>query len=178
MKITKNRLKEIIREELISERLQRFKVYVSGEKEPLVLMGKNEKEVKQTAHMMIKNSSIRIRKVVKEGKKKSLKVESWDSPQGYSSKEAGKVIDGALKNYAKELRKVQYKVVKDWLSKAKAGVIDYFDLIRGLNTGDISRAHPYETEFLQKVLTRDKIINRFRSYFGGSKGKSSRRKSR
>ena len=65
MKISE--LKKIIREEILTERLKRFKVYVSGESQPLILMGKNEKEVKQTAYMMIKNSSIRIRKVVREG---------------------------------------------------------------------------------------------------------------
>tara|TARA_R100001082_G_scaffold31589_1_gene16143 strand:- start:155 stop:541 length:387 start_codon:yes stop_codon:yes gene_type:complete len=68
MKINTKRLKEIIKEELLTERLKRFKVYVSGESQPLILMGKNEKEVKQTAHQMIRNSSIKIRKVVKEGK--------------------------------------------------------------------------------------------------------------
>ena len=102
--------------------------------------------------------------------------ESWDSPQSYSSKEAKKIIDGAIRNYSKELRKVQYKVVKDWMSKAKSGVIDYFDIVRGLTTGDITKAHPYEADFLQKVLNRDKIVDRFRSYFGGKKGKRSRRK--
>ena len=109
-------------------------------------------------------------------KKKKLKKESWDSPQPYSSKEAKSIIDGAIKNYSKELRKVQYKVVKDWMSKAKSGVIDYFDIVRGLQTGDIKRAHPYETDFLHKVLTKDKIIDRFRSYFGGKKGFENRRK--
>ena len=100
--------------------------------------------------------------------------ESWDSPQGYSSKEAGKIVDGALRDYAKDLRKLQYRVVKDWMSKAKSGVMDYFDLVRGLETGDISRAHPYETRFFKAMLDRDKIMNRFRSYFGGKKGKRNR----
>ena len=95
-----------------------------------------------------------------------------DTPQKYSSKEAKAVIDGAIRNYAKDLRKVQYKVIKDWMSKAKNGVIDYFDIVRGLQTGDISRAHPYETNFLHSVLTKDKIIDRFRKYFGGKKGKN------
>ena len=102
--------------------------------------------------------------------------ESWDSPQAYSSKEAQKVIDGAIRSYAKDLRKVQYRVVKDWMSKAKAGVIDYFDIVRGLQTGDITKAHPYETDFLHNVLLKDKIIDRFRKYFGGKKGKRERRK--
>ena len=108
--------------------------------------------------------------------KEAVLDESYDSPQAYSSKEAKQVIDGALKNYAKDLRKVQYRVIKDWMSKAKSGVIDYFDLVRGLTTGDISRAHPYEVDFLHKVLMRDKIVDRFRKYFGGKKGKSGRRK--
>ena len=52
----------------VNEGMKRFKVYVSGESEPLVLLGKNEKDVKQVAHQMIQNSSVKIRKVVKEGK--------------------------------------------------------------------------------------------------------------
>ena len=50
----------------VNEGMRRFKVYVSGESEPLVLMGRNEKEVKQLAHQMIQNSSVKIKKVVKE----------------------------------------------------------------------------------------------------------------
>jgi hypothetical protein len=94
--------------------------------------------------------------------------------QGFSSKEAKNVIDKGLKLWAKDLRKVQYRVIKDWMSKAKLGVVDYFDLVRGLETGDIARAHPFETRFLKAVLDRDKIMNRFRKYFGGKKGKVSR----
>ena len=96
--------------------------------------------------------------------------------QAYSSKEAKSVIDGALKNWAKELRQVQYKVIKDWMTAAKSGTIDYFDLVRGLTTGDIARAKPFETKFLMAVLNRDKIIDRFRKYYGGKKGKRGRRK--
>ena len=94
-----------------------------------------------------------------------------DTPQAYSSKEAKNVIDGALRDYAKDLRKVQYRVIKDWMSKAKSGVIDYFDIVRGIQVGDISRAHPYETKFFKAMLDKDKILDRFRKYFGGKKGK-------
>ena len=66
MKLTKQKLVRIIKEELVTERLKRFKVYVSGESEPLILLGKNEKDVKHIAHQMIQNSSVKIRKVVKE----------------------------------------------------------------------------------------------------------------
>ena len=94
-----------------------------------------------------------------------------DAAPKFSSPEAKKVVDGALRQYAKDLRKLQYRVIKDWMSKAKSGVIDYFDLVRGFRTGDASRAYPYETDFLQSVLQKDKIIDRFRKYFGGKKGK-------
>ena len=62
-----------------------------------------------------------------------MKNGEMDSPQSFSSKEAQKIVDGALENYSKELRKVQYKVVKDWMSKAKAGVIDFFDIQEDYN---------------------------------------------
>ena len=97
-----------------------------------------------------------------------------DRPQPFSSKEAKNIVDGAIRNYSKELRKVQYKVVKDWMSKAKSGVIDFFDLVRGFQQGDAKRAYPYETDFLMSVLSKDKIINRFRKYFGGKKAMNNR----
>ena len=96
------------------------------------------------------------------------------SPPPFSSKEAKKVVDDALRSYSKDLRKLQGRVVKDWMSKAKSGVIDFFDLVRGFQHGDISRAYPYEVEFLRSVLTKDKIIDRFRKYFGGTKAMKNR----
>ena len=96
------------------------------------------------------------------------------SPPPHSSKEAKKVVDHALRTYSKELRKLQGKVVKDWMTKAKNGVIDFFDLVRGFQHGDMSRAYPYEVEFLQSVLTKDKIVDRFRKYFGGKKAMKNR----
>ena len=96
------------------------------------------------------------------------------SPPPFSSKEAKIVVDDALRKYSKELRKLQGKVVKDWMDKAKGGVIDFFDLVRGFQSGDMRRAYPYEVEFLMSVLTKDKIIDRFRKYFGGKKAMNNR----
>ena len=138
MKISKKRLREIIKEELINE-------------------------------LGFDVSSINL------GTPSGIETSKSKSPtdyKGYSSKEAKKVIDKELKDWAKGLRKVQGKVVKSWMQKAKSGVIDYFDLVRGLQTGDSKRAYPYETDFLMKVLEKDKIIDRFRKYFGGKKGKT------
>ena len=120
------------------------------------------------------------KKILKEMVKKEMLNEEpfgkTEFYQGYSSKEAKNVIDKELKNWAKDLRQVQYRVIKNWMAKAKSGVIDYFDLVRGLDTGDIARAKPFETRFLKAVLDRDKITDRFRKYFGGKKGKRGRRK--
>ena len=96
------------------------------------------------------------------------------SPPPFSSKEAKMVVDDALMKYSKELRKLQGKVVKDWMTKAKGGVIDFFDLVRGFQSGNSRRAYPYEVEFLMSVLTKDKIIDRFRKYFGGKKAMNNR----
>ena len=96
------------------------------------------------------------------------------APPPFSSKEAKMVVDDALRKYSKDLKKLQGRVVKDWMSKAKLGVIDFFDLVRGFQSGDASRAYPYETEFLMSVLTKDKIIDRFRKYFGGKKAMNNR----
>ena len=128
----------------------------------------------------MKISKERLREIIRE-EIQMLNEEPFGKTefyQGYSSKEAKKVIDDGLKLWAKDLRKVQYRVIKDWMSKAKSGVLDYFDLVRGLDTGDIARAHPYETRFLKAVLDRNKIMDRFRKYFGGKKGKQQRRKDR
>ena len=118
----------------------------------------------------------RLREIIKE----ELLKEDFGAPYKqlptFSSKEAKKVVDDGLRLWAKDLRKVQYRVIKDWMSKAKSGTVDYFDLVRGLETGDIARAKPFETKFLKAVLDRDKIIDRFRKYFGGKKGKGGRLK--
>tara|TARA_Y100000356_G_C10994114_1_gene149881 strand:- start:98 stop:451 length:354 start_codon:yes stop_codon:yes gene_type:complete len=94
--------------------------------------------------------------------------------QPFSSKEAQAIMDKSVREYAKILRKAQYKIIKDWMALAKRGVIDYFDIVRGIQTGDASRAHPFEIRFLKGILDRDKIMNRFRQYFGGKKAMSNR----
>ena len=125
----------------------------------------------------MKISKKRLKKIIKEELEKinedsSIQVgKNQQFYQGFSSKEAKDAIDSGVRDYSKLLRKAQYKIIKDWMSKAKSGVVDYFDLVRGLNTGDSKRAYPYETDFLQKVLEKDKIIDRFRKYYKGKKGK-------
>ncbi len=109
-------------------------------------------------------------KLTKQRIKEIIKEELLNE-EAFSSKEAKQIMDQSLREYSKVLRKAQHKIIKDWMSKAKSGVLDFFDIQKGLEMGDISRAHPYETQFLKSVLIKDKIIDRFRSYFGGRKRK-------
>ena len=146
MKLTEQKLKEIIRE-VIKEEKQL-----------------NEDIGTNWAHSdIVKNPEDYTDK--RSGNKMNIFMRS------YSSSEAKKIVEGRLAMYVKELRKLEHKLIKDWMSAAKAGVIDFFDLVRGFNTGDINRAHTYEIKFLDGLLTRDKIQDRFRSYFKGKKGK-------
>ena len=116
----------------------------------------------------MKLTESKLREIIRE----ELQNETWDTEkQAFSSKEAKSIMDDSLRMWAKDLRKVEGKIVKDWMSSAKAGVLDFFDIEKGLTRGDASRAHPEETQFLHKILTKDKILNRFRSYYGGKKGK-------
>ena len=123
----------------------------------------------------MKISKQRLREIIKEELQKEDFGHAIKQMQGYSSKEAKDIVDKGLRVWAKDLRKVEGRVIKDWLSKAKAGAIDYFDIVRGLQTGDASRAHPEETRFFKALIDKDKIMNRFRSYFGGKKGKRGRK---
>ena len=119
----------------------------------------------------MKISKQRLREIIREEIK--LKEDFGYSTRqlpSFSSKEAKDIVDDGLRMWAKELRKVEGKVIKDWMTKAKAGVIDYFDIVRGLQVGDARRAHPEETTFFKALIDKDKIMNRFRSYFGGKKG--------
>ena len=121
----------------------------------------------------MKITKSRLKEIIKEEIQK-MDEAYWEAPPKFSSREAKTVVDGALRDYSKILKKAQYKVIKDWMRKAKAGVIDYFDLVRGFQQGDAKRANPYEVDFLMSVLSKDKIIDRFRKYFGGKKGKRNR----
>ena len=122
--------------------------------------------------MKIKKSELKeiIREVIKENIKEDFGMSAKQLPT-FSSKEAKTIIDSSIRQYATLLRKAEAKIIKDWLTKAKSGVLDYFDIVRGLETGDASRAYPFELRFLKGILDRDKIMNRFRSYYKGKKGK-------
>ena len=118
----------------------------------------------------MKISKKRLKEIIREElQKEDFGMSSRQLPS-FSSKEAKDIVDDGLRKWAKELRKVEGKVIKDWMTKAKAGVIDYFDIVRGLQVGDARRAHPEETTFFKALIDKDKIMNRFRSYFGGKKG--------
>ena len=106
-----------------------------------------------------------------KGMIKEILEEGMAQGAGYSSKEAKTIVEQGIEDYAKILRKAQYSIIKDWMDKAKAGTVDYFDLVRGIKANRVQRTYPYEAEFLSSVLNKDKIMDRFRKYFGGRKVK-------
>ena len=115
----------------------------------------------------MKNTEEHLRKLIRE-----ILNEDWaTSRPGYSSKEAKTIMDQSVREYAKILRKAEYTIIKDWMSKAKAGVVDFYDINRSVTSGDVSRAYKFEVDFLHQLVTRNKIMNRFKQYFGGRKGK-------
>ena len=103
--------------------------------------------------------------------KEILEEDFASTTPAYSSREAKTIIEKSIEDYAKVLRKAQYKIIKDWMSKAKAGVLDFYDINRGIKTSSVGNAYPHEADFLRDVLLRNKIIDRFKSYFGGRKGR-------
>ena len=186
MKISKQRLTEIIREELLMEKDKEGKMAKYDAKEVYQDAVDGFKmideyddlpewlEAKITKAADYMNSVKDYLEHHQSGKVKEDFGSSHTQMQPFSSKEAKSILDKSVREYAKILRKAQYQVVKDWMVKAKSGVIDYYDLVRGLKTGDIRRAYPYETEFLFSVLNKDKIIQRFNKYFGGKKSMNQR----
>ena len=124
----------------------------------------------------MKMTESKLKDLVREIIEEELSEDWRTEKEKWSSPEARQIMDDSLRMWSKDLKQVKFRVIKDWMTAAKAGKIDYFDLVRGLKTGDIRRAHPYETTFLASLLSRDKIIDRFRSYFKGKKGKSGRTK--
>ena len=125
--------------------------------------------------LMNKQQEIKLRKLIRKQLSEEFLNEDWRTEKNkWSSTEAKTIMDDSLRNWSKQLKKVKYNVVKDWMKAAKSGVMDFFDIEKGLSTGDVSRAHPKEVELLHDLLIRDKIIDRFRSYFGGKKAMNNR----
>ena len=63
-KYNKKRIK--VQEGKLKEGIKRWKIYVKGQSKPFVVGADSSSKAKQLAHMMIKNSSIKIDKIVQE----------------------------------------------------------------------------------------------------------------
>ena len=175
------KLKDILTEAHTKEKLiesGRFKLSGASEMQwggnKIVIMAGNKKIVLTKKELYNLLRGVKMHRLG-EGKLDEDFGYSIKQLPSFSSKEAKKIVDDGLRLWAKDLRKVEYRVIKDWLSKAKSGVIDYFDVVRGLQVGDASRAHPEETTFFKALIDKDKIMNRFRSYFKGRKGMKGRK---
>ena len=107
----------------------------------------------------------------KSGGKRKIQT----STPGYTSKEAKAIVEKQLQQHSKMLKKVKYNLIKDWLTLAKSGKADWFDVRRTLVTGDIRRASLDELDFMKAVIQSDKVENAFRRYYKGKKGMPTRK---
>tara|TARA_Y100000593_G_C4179202_1_gene271164 strand:- start:226 stop:618 length:393 start_codon:yes stop_codon:yes gene_type:complete len=123
---------------------------------------------------MNKQQEIKLRKLIRKQLSEEINEDWRTEKHPWSSKEAKTIMDDSLRKWSKQLKQVKHQVIKDWMKAAKSGVMDFFDISKGLTTGDVSRAHPKEVELLHDLLLRDKILDRFRSYFGGKKAMNQR----
>ena len=93
MNMSLKRLKEIVVDEYIKAvnkmdevsegQLVRWKIFVDGYSKPFVVGADSSNKAKQLAHQMIRNSSVKIAKVVREG----IITEWKHNFPGFSSKE-------------------------------------------------------------------------------------------
>ena len=87
--------------------LQRWKVYIKGEKEPFILTGSDKNSVKKFAHQMIKNNKVKIARVVKEGK-----LTESDGTLDRGEKALPSKIKIYMKRFTDELNKANLNKIK------------------------------------------------------------------
>ena len=166
MKLTRGKLRKIIKEELFTETLKRFKVYVSGEKEPLILLGKNIKDVKQTAYQMIQNSSVKVRKVVKEQKLNEAKstykgIFPYDTHDPYVAGNAfERMFSGADHGYRESFDNFDWNDDKNWLKAMEEYHKEMFKIVDGVVAADKKAQNFWKT--------KDRIFKKWRKKDGSS----------
>jgi len=94
---------------------------------------------------------------------------------GYSSKEAQTLVSKNVKQNSKLFKQLKYKIIKGWMDLAKSGHVDFFDIIRGVTTGDIRRAEGNELDLMKSMLMQNHVENAFRRYFKGKKSLPTRK---
>ena len=90
-----------------SLQLKTFKIFIKGYKKPFRVAALDKRDAKKVAHQMMRNNTVKITRIVKEGISEKFTIR----PPAFSSREAKNVVDGALKQYSKDLKKLQYRVI-------------------------------------------------------------------
>jgi hypothetical protein len=94
---------------------------------------------------------------------------------GYSSKEAKSIVATNVKQSSKLFKQLKHKLIKGWMDLAKSGHVDFFDIMRGVATGDARRASSNEINFMKSMLSQDNVQDAFRRYFKGKKSLPTRK---
>ncbi len=80
----------------------------------------------------------------------------------YTSVDAAKAADKAVKTLADSLGKTSQKLIKGMLDDVRAQKYSPLDLMKSLSQGTAKRAHGYETDYLKGLWKRAE--DRFRRY--------------
>lgn len=91
-----------------------------------------------------------------------IELDEAEYGKPFSSPEAQQFVDRDLNAMSQHLGKASQKIIKTMMDGVKGGRYDAMDLIRGLNQGDIRRAHFGEEDFITQLW--HKVRNKFRRY--------------
>lgn len=93
----------------------------------------------------------------------------------FSSKEAKTIMDKEVVKYSKILKKASYSILKEIIQLVKNGTVDYFDVMRSVSSGNVSRMDQHESVFLNSLLHKESVKTKFKSLLKGKKSLPTRK---
>ena len=91
-----------------------------------------------------------------------IELDEAEYGKPFSSPEAQQSVDKDLNVMSQILGKASQKVIKTMMNGVKNHKYEALDLVRGLNQGDIRRAHFGEEDFIKQLW--HKVRDKFRRY--------------
>jgi hypothetical protein len=91
-----------------------------------------------------------------------IELDEAEYGKPFSSPEAQQFVDKDLNVMSQILGKASQKVIKTMMNGVKSHKYEALDLVRGLNQGDIRRAHFGEEDFIKQLW--HKVRDKFRRY--------------
>ncbi len=149
--------------------LQRWKVYIKGEKEPFILTGSDKNSVKKFAHQMIRNNKVKIAKIVKEGlikefnKKHFLKLFADEAKSLIGQK---KYVQKALKSKdLEEWERKEYEAVYEEILERQKELKVRINNVKQMSEGTLTESKQRYVVALDngEVMSGDKSVTEKRA---------------